>query len=436
MERDRIAEKYFIAAEEYGTGREKTITWIHEICRDIVINAMSGPKRERKKSASIDNLLLNKYSAMPIFLFVILAIFIATFYSGGYISGFISQILKFLSFKLTDGIDSMLVKDLIEQGVFAGAGNILTLIPYIFIMVLLLKSIEDIGYSARVAYIMDEVMAKIGLHGKSFIPMILGFGCTVPAIMSSRTIDSYQDRLKTILITPFIPCSSRFMVAAFLTAALFGKNAYIVLFLLYLIDIVFAFIGGFILDKLIIKSERQSIILEMPDYKRLNLKNVFAEAFRESSEFLKKAASIILVLSIAIFFLSHFPVGAEYGYIGMAAEKIQPLFSIFEFDSPMTVSLITGFAAKESIISTLSVMYEGRGSSLQDYVANNWSKSGGFIFLIFSMLYIPCVASVAAIRRETKSLKWTLFAVVYSFVLSFTAAITMKLGISLWNSFF
>lgn len=426
LERDEAAKKYFKNTENSDTDEDRVISWMHETAMQICNESARQERRERKPSPVIDSILLNRFAAAPIFMAVLLAIFFTTFYAGGYVSSSISFLLKRVSEWTLTGVGSPFIRDLIETGVIGGAGNILTLLPYIFIMVFLLKMIEDIGYSARVAYIMDYAMSKIGLHGKSFIPIILGFGCTVPAVMSARTIDSRTDRLKTILITPFIPCSSRFMVAAFIAGALYREKAYWMLFLLYLIDIAAAFAGGFLLDRLFIRAKSESIILEMPQYRRLNLKNVSGEAFRESGEFLKKASSIILFLSVVVFLLSHFPAGEEYGYLGMAAERITPLFSVFEFDKPMTVSLITGFAAKESIISTLSVMYQDTGHTLSSYVASNWSRSGGFLFLVFSMLYIPCLASIAAIRRETGSLRWTMFAIVYSFLVSFAATAAVK----------
>ncbi len=284
---------------------------------------------------------------------------------------------------------------------------------------------------ARVAFIMDRFMHKIGLHGRSFIPIIMGFGCSVPAIMATRTMETESNKLKTMMIIPFIPCSARLTVIVLLGSALFSDTAPFVIFSLYLLSIIIAIITGLLLSKTMLKKESEGMIMELPDYRVPQIRNLFIRAGMQSKEYLSKAGTLIFAISVIIFILSYFPTGTEGGFINILGNIIYPFFKPLGFDIPMTISLLTGFFAKESIIASLSVLYNTSAVPLSYYIGNHWSVLNGIVFMIFMMIYIPCLATAAVIYQESRSFKWVAFNLIYSTVIAYVVSLLFKMLLGL-----
>ncbi len=403
-----------------------TIDWFYSLSRGIT-GEISFRELSDKRSLTdeIDNAVLNRFFSIPIFLVSFFLIFFLTFFLGDIFSDGINFILEktslFFENNLTDGF----LKAFFKDGLIGGIGAIITLIPYIFTMYFLIGFLEDSGYMARVVFIMDRFMHKIGLHGKSFISMLLGFGCSVPAILSTRTLDSPKDRIKTILIIPFIPCAARLTVMIFLGSIIFGKFAFLIIFLLFLLSIIFSIISGFIFDKFFIKGKSEGLIMELPDYHLPTLKNLFLNSYFKVLDFLKKVGGIIFLLTIIIFLLSYFPVEKEGGFIKIFGEKITPLFKPLGFDMERSVALITGFFAKESVLSTLGVLY--KTDSLGEIISSKWSPKEGVIFLLFLTIYLPCIATAIVIKQETKSFFYLSLVIVYSLIFAYAISLFFKL---------
>lgn len=402
----------------------EVIDWLYGIARGIYGDTVKEPSTQRiSRTEALDFFLLNRIAALPAFLLTMLFLFFLTYYFGNMLSHMLGLgISAIVSLIPGNGFVSMLISD----GIIGGVGNVLILLPYIFIMFLLIQFLEDSGYMARIAFIMDRFMHSLGLHGRSFIPLIMGFGCSVPAVMAARTLDTPQNRLKTILMIPFIPCSARLPVIVLISSAIFGRSAPFMIFFLYVISIITAIISGLIFSKTALKDKSEGMIMELPDYRLPQLKNLFMRAWSQSKEYLVKAGTIIFAISIILFVLSYFPTDVEGGFIHIAGKYIRPFFKPLGFDIPMTVSLITGFFAKESIISTLSVLYQTSAMPLSDYLTLHWNAGAGFIFMVFVMIYIPCIATVAVIRKETNSNKWTLISVVYSLLAAYAISMIFR----------
>jgi ferrous iron transport protein B len=312
------------------------------------------------------------------------------------------------------------VSGLVADGVIKGVGSVITFLPILMIFFASFGFLEDIGYMARAAYVMDNIMHLMGLHGKSFLPLFLGFGCNVPAVMGTRVIDSWPARLLTILIAPLIPCTARMAVIAFLAPAFFGNNALYVSWGLVLFSLILLVVLGTLLNKLIFKGERSAFIMEMPLYHIPNLRTVGLLVWQRSLSFLKKAATVILGISALIWALSYFPSGdLNNSFLAQFGKFLEPAGKLLGFDWRLTVALITTFPAKENAIATLGVLFGGSSNAgLTQALAATYSTATALSFLVVTMLFIPCIATVAAIRQETGSWKWPMVSIGIYLVLS------------------
>jgi ferrous iron transport protein B len=301
------------------------------------------------------------------------------------------------------------IRDLVVDGIIGGVGSVLTFIPIIMIFFAAFGMLEDIGYMARAAYVMDNFMHWMGLHGKSFLPLFLGFGCNVPAVMGTRVIESRKARLLTIILAPLVPCTARMAVLAFLTPALFGNRAVLVSWGLIIFSLFLLIIAGVILNRLLFKGERSAFVMELPLYHIPNWRTTALMVWQRSLSFVKKAGTIILGISMAVWVLSVLPNGnIETSFLAMVGKFLEPVGRWMGLDWRLTVALLTSFMAKENSIATLGVLFgSAHGIGLAQTVSTTYSAATGLAFLTVSLLFIPCAATVAVIRQETGSWKWT-----------------------------
>jgi ferrous iron transport protein B len=423
--------KEIAESTETSKGSFSTADWLYSISRGISGEVVTkGRLSHISLTEELDNIFLSRYFSLPIFFLAFFMIFFITFNFGGVINNLIELLLHSISLFVSRNISIKFISDFLTIGVIGGVGSVVSLIPYIFIMFFLLQILEDTGYMARIVFVMDRYMHKIGLHGKSFIPVVLGFGCSVPAVMAARTLETRSDRLKTILLIPFIPCSARLTVIILLGGAVFGASAPIFTFTLFLISILMAVVSGLIFSRFLSKEKSEGLIMDLPDYKTPNIKHLLLNSYFKVEDFLKRAGTLIFIISIIIFFASYFPIGNKGGLIDYMGHFISPLFKPLGFDIGMTVSLITGFFAKESVVSTLSVLYNS--DSLTGYISNHWSVLDGFTYLLFMMIYIPCIATAVVIKQETKSWKFLLGLVTYSVILAYGISFLSRSLLSLF----
>ncbi len=361
-----------------------------------------------KISNNIDKILTGKYTAIPMFLAIMALIFYLTFASfGSYLSSMteigIEYVTNFADNILTDYGLNPVVHSLIINGVFSGVGSVLSFLPVIVILFFFLSLLEDSGYMARVAFVADKLLRKFGLSGRSFVPMLIGFGCSVPAIMATRTLPSVRDRKMTIFLTPFMSCSAKLPVYALFTAAFFAKNQAIVIFSLYLIGIITGMVSALVMKILVFKGEPVPFVMELPNYRMPDIKNMYRLIYSKAKDFATKAFTIIFWATILIWFLENFDLkinlvaSSSQSILAILANYITPIFKPLGIsDWKVTTAFISGFMAKESVVSTLSVLLNGENKNLSDL----FSPLSAYVFLIFCLLYTPCVATIATVRRE------------------------------------
>lgn len=315
------------------------------------------------------------------------------------------------------------LKGLVADGIIGGVGSVLTFLPIMAIFFASFGLLEDVGYMARAAYVMDNFMHLMGLHGKSFLPIFLGFGCNVPAIMGTRVIDSPKARLLTILIAPLVPCSARMAVLAFIAPAFFGSLATFVSWGLIIIAIALLILCGILFNLVLFKGERSAFIMELPLYHVPNSRTIGLLIWQRSLSFIKKAGTIILVMSIGIWILSVLPDGdLQTSYLARLGKLVAPIGSWMGMDWKLTLALLTSFLAKENSIATLGVLFgSDNNAGLAQTLAATYSPASGLAFLTVSLLFIPCAATVAAIKQETGSWRWTFFNLGFMFLLSISA---------------
>jgi ferrous iron transport protein B len=313
--------------------------------------------------------------------------------------------------------------DLVADGVIGGAGAMLTFLPILVIYFAVMGTLEDVGYLARVAYVMDRFMHLMGLHGKSFLPLFLGFGCNVPAVLGARVIESERARLLTILLAPLVPCTARMSVIAFLAPAFFGSSATLVSWAMILLALAILAVSGVLINKTVFRGERAAFIMELPLYHLPNWRSVGLQVWQRSVSFVRKAGTLILGVSVVVWALSTLPAGEiETSFLARIGLFFQPLGLLMGFDWRLTVALLTGFIAKENSIATLGVLFgTSEGTGLADMLATTFPISTALAFLTVQMLFVPCVATVAVIRQETGSWKWTLFDLGFLLVVSLGA---------------
>ena len=494
------AEEIINAAEEGAREIEKFRNeTVETVITDSKYGFIEGALKETLKPAEkesrvnrsriIDKIITNKYLSYPIFLIALWVTFQATFIIGDYPMQWIEQLVSLTGNVLSKIMPDNMFKDLVIDGILGGVGGVIVFLPNILILFFFITLMEASGYMARIAFIVDKLMHKVGLHGKSFIPMLMGFGCNVPAIMATRTIENKNDRLVTMLILPLMSCSARYPVYILLISAFFTDYRGSILFSIYLTGIILAGLVAWILKKTIFKAETIPFVMELPPYRVPILKSVLKQTWFKGEQYLRKMGTIILVASIIIWALGYFPRGEkidleyeqkihsvelsytsrinaenlsekeiesisfqqtesinklkleqqqlkqEHSFIGRLGKFIEPIIKPLGFDWKMGVSLIAGSAAKEIVISTMGVLYQTDPGSEDNMNLINKIKKQTYLhgpktgqvvftplvamsFMLFILIYFPCIAVVAAIKNESGKWKWSLFLVVYTTVLA------------------
>lgn len=431
----------------------------------------------------LDTIVTNKYIGFPLFFVFMWVMFEATFTLGSYPMEWIEWVVQLIGNFIRANMSDGPLKDLLVDGIVGGVGGVIVFLPNIVILYAFISFMEDSGYMARAAFIMDKVMHKIGLHGKSFIPLVMGFGCNVPAILATRTIESRSSRMITMLINPLMSCSARLPIYILFVSAFFPKHASMALFAIYLFGILLAVILSKLFRKTLFKQENTPFVMELPPYRMPTVKSTITHMWDKSRQYLQKMGGIILIASIVIWFLGYFPhnkatertfdeqveqtanlfmkgqitsqkqdslvagievmrasTHQENSYIGQIGHFIEPVMRPLGFDWKITVSIITGMAAKEIVVSTLGVLYPGdpqNQESLQTRIKNEKQSDGTPVFtpivvvafLLFVLIYFPCIATIVAIKQESGSWKWGLFTIVYTTSLAwFIAFIAYQIG--------
>ena len=396
--------------------------YINQLLEDIV----EYPEEDKQFFTSkVDRLLLNRYLGIPIFLGIMWLIFQTTFtWIGTPLS---DQLDAFISGPLSEWIKSVMntlhitsfLQDLITDGIIAGVGSALAFVPQIVVLFFFISLLEDSGYMARIAVLMDKTMESIGLSGKSFIPMIIGFGCNVPSIMAARSIENEKERLITILVAPFMSCSARLPVYALFVGAFFSAHQSLVVLSLYILGIVVALLVSTLLNKLILKDNQSVFIVELPTYRVPSFKTLWRSTWEKAKGFVKKAGTFIFGGSVVIWTLTYIgPHGVNVpinqSFMHMIGQGFANLIAPLGFGSWQAgATLIPGFLAKEVIISSMAILYSSSESGLTQVIQQQFTPLSAYAFMIFILLYVPCISTVATIRKETSSWKWTLLAVVY-----------------------
>ncbi len=386
----------------------------------------------------LDSVVTHRIWGYPIFFLFMYLMFECTFVLGAYpqswIEWLVGKLGDFISANMAEGP----LKDMLVDGIIGGVGGVIVFLPNILILYFFISLMEDSGYMARAAFIMDKLMHKMGLHGKSFIPFVMGFGCSVPAIMASRTIENRKNRLITMLITPLMSCSARLPIYSILVAAFFPDNASIVLLSIYAIGIALAFLMSCLFNRFLVKGDNTPFVMELPPYRMPTNKAIFRHMWEKGRLYLRKMGGIIMVASIAIWFLSYYPNNNTYSsqaeqqensYLGRLGKAIEPVIEPLGYDWKMGVGLIAGTGAKELVVSTLGVLYadnndiddEGKlAEQLRDKLPI--TPLVAFGYMLFTLIYFPCIATIAAIKEESGSWKWAVFTMVYTTALAWIVA--------------
>jgi len=402
----------------------------------------------------IDAVVTNRWMAFPIFFFLLYIVFNTTFVAGEYPMRWIEWLVEtfgaFVSSMMADGW----LKDLVIDGIIGGVGSVLVFLPNILLLYLFISLLEDSGYMARAAFIMDRLMHKTGLHGKSFIPMVMGFGCNVPAVMATRTIESRKSRLITMLIIPLMSCAGRLPVYVLIAGAFFPRHAGLVMLGLYALGIILAVIAAKVMSSFF-KDDDLPFVMELPPYRVPTAKSIFRHTWEKGRQYLQKMSGIILVCSMVIWFLGYFPnhdaystvqEQQEHSFIGYVGKAMEPVLEPLGFDWRMGVGIVAGVGAKELVVSTLGVMYAdeepvGAGSGgdevpsygadtrLQKALVRSVTPAGALAYMVFILLYFPCIATFVAIKNESGGWKWAIVTAVYTILLAWVAAfITFRLA--------
>lgn len=417
--------------EERGIDRAAAIAdmrfdFIQRICRQTVVKPAES--KERIRSRRIDAVLTGKYTAIPTFILIMGAVFFLTFnVIGAVLQNLLEKGIDYLTAQmdqlLTAWSVNTVIHSLVIDGIFKGVGSVLSFLPIIVVLFLFLSLLEDSGYMARVAFVMDKPLRKIGLSGRSIVPMLVGFGCTVPGIMASRTLPSERDRKMTILLTPFMSCSAKLPIYAFFATAFFPKYKVLVMVGLYVVGILIGILVALIIRKTLFKGEAVPFVMELPNYRMPALKNVLQLLWEKAKDFLQRAFTVIFVATIVIWFLQSFDLhfnltaDSQNSILAVVAGLIAPVFAPLGFgDWRISTALISGFMAKESVVSTLSVL-----TGSMDVIHKILTPASALSLLIFCLLYTPCVAAVSSVKRELGS-KWALVVVVGQCVVAWIMA--------------
>ena len=422
--------------QERGLDRAAAIAdmrfhFIHQLVDQTVVKPRQS--KEQLRSAQIDRFLTGRYTAIPAFVGIMALVFYLTF---GVIGLALQNLLEVGIDALTAAVDSTLtawnvnaaVHSLVIDGIFTGVGSVLSFLPIIVTLFFFLSLLEDTGYMARVAFVMDKLLRRIGLSGRSIVPMLIGFGCTVPGVMASRTLPSERDRKMTILLTPFMSCSAKLPIYSLFAAAFFPEHAALVMVSLYFLGIVVGILMAILLKSSVFKGEAVPFVMELPNYRLPGLKNVVQLLWEKARDFLQRAFTVIFVATIIIWFLQSFDLrlsltaDPQQSILAWLASGIAPLFAPLGFaDWRVSTALITGFMAKESVVSTLTILY---GSSAAFAAA--LSPAAAAPLLVFCLLYTPCIAAVASVKRELGG-KWALIMVANQCIVAWLAAFGTRL---------
>jgi ferrous iron transport protein B len=509
LEKDRIVKDRILQAagpqgnvilDEAGKKRERLREFFDEepeivltdhrygFVAGIIKEALKTVSRERVDvSRQIDQVLTNRLLGLPIFVFFIWAMFQLTFSLGAYPMSWIDAGVSWLGLGVGAWLPEGVLQDLVVDGMIAGVGSVIIFLPNILILFFCIALFEDTGYMARAAFLMDKVMHLIGLHGKSFIPLLMGFGCNAPAIMATRTLESEKDRILTILINPLMSCSARLPVYILLAGTFFGARAGNVIFSIYALGIVLAILVGRLFRSTVLTGKVAPFVMELPPYRAPMFKGLVIHMWDRSKIFLKKIGGVILIGSVVIWFLSAFPQEVQFSrdyetesaslsaryqariaeaqgssreelvreskealsaletqkakekveksYIGRLGKLLAPVFSPVGMDWRGSVAVLTGFVAKEIVVSTMGVLYavgpdeDERGEALKSALKKSgMTPLSAYAMMAFVLIYIPCLATVAVIRQETNSWKWTLFSITYSTCLAWLVAFVIYQG--------
>ena len=411
--------------------------YVEEVIRECLFN------KEEKSAMTdrIDQVLTHPIWGIPVFFGIMALVFFLTFTVGDFLKGYFEQALELFSGQVlallqTAGVSDWIIS-LVVDGVVAGVGGILTFLPNIFILFLALAFLEDSGYMARVAYVMNETMSKVGLSGKAFLPMLLGFGCTVPAVMATRALESRKDRLRTILVTPFMSCSARLPIYVLFAELFFPNSAMLVAYSLYLVGVFTAIVVALVAHKLSGNTSENDLLIELPEYKTPNLRTVAIYVWDKVKDYLTKAGTTIFIASIVLWFVLNAGPG---GFVTDVSESFAAAFGriLVPVLTPaglgswqIAVALISGISAKEVVVSSFSVLYgisninsaAGMAELTEILMAGGFGSLNAYALMIFCLLYTPCIATIATIKRETGSWKWTAGMIVFQLILAWAAAV-------------
>lgn len=421
--------------KESGMDRQAALanmrfTFIDKVCQATVVKPRES--KEHIRSQKIDRILTGKYTAIPMFVGIMLLIFWLTF---GVIGAWLSDLMDLGIGAVTELCDKALqaahvnevVHSLVIDGIFTGVGSVLSFLPTIVTLFFFLSLLEDSGYMARVAFVMDKLLRKIGLSGRSFVPMIIGFGCSVPAIMATRTLPSERDRKMTILLTPFMSCSAKLPIYAFFTAVFFPGKGALVMSLMYFTGILVGILYAVIMDHTVFRGEPVPFVMELPNYRMPGAKSVGRLIWDKAKDFISRAFTIIFLATIMIWFLQTFDThlnivtDSKDSMLALIGSLVAPLFAPLGFgDWRISTALLTGFMAKESVVSTLTILISGTAMS------QIFTPFHAVVFLVFTLLYTPCVAAIASVKRELGG-KWAVLVVIMQCVIAWIAAFAVQI---------
>ena len=436
-ERELLEHSIVQMEEEGGLDRNAAIAsmrydYIERLCAKTVVKCRES--KEHLRSIRIDRVLTNKYAAIPLFIGIMLLIFWLTFdVVGAALQDLLAMGIDRLSALVDAGLTAYginpVVHSLIIDGIFAGVGSVVSFLPIIVVMFFFLSILEDTGYMARVAFVMDKLLRRIGLSGRSFVPMLIGFGCTVPAVMATRTLPSARDRRLTILLTPFMSCSAKIPIYAVFSAAFFPKYAALTMGLLYFGGMVVGVLISLLLNKTVFRGNPVPFVMELPNYRMPSARSVAMLLWDKARDFLQRAFTVIFVATLVIWFLESFDMRLNFvtdsslSLLAAAGRFLSPIFRPLGFDDwRITTALITGFTAKEAVVSTLGILTGTGMENLSAGLSGMFTTASAVSFLAFTLLYTPCVAAIAAISRELGG-KWRgVFVAVFQCVVAWLVA--------------
>ena len=443
---DMIEHSVTEMEREMDTDRKAAIadmryTFIDKVVRDAVVKPRESLQHTR--SVRIDRVLTNKYLAIPIFLCIMFSIFALTFGTiGSWLSDLLADGIAVASDWVEEGLTNYginpVVRSLVVNGILTGVGSVLSFVPVIVILFFFVSILEDSGYMARVAFVMDKLLRKIGLSGRSFVPMLIGFGCTVPAVMSARTLSSERDRKMTILLTPFMSCSAKLPIYGMFTLTFFPNHRGLVMISMYLIGIFMGIVCGLIFNKTLFRGKPVPFVMELPNYRLPSARSVGMLMWNKAKDFITKAFTVIFLASIVIWFLQTFDsrinvvADSSDSMLASIGRIVTPVFAPLGItDWRMCTSLIVGFTAKEAVVSSAAVLMGTTTAMLPKMLAGVFSPATAFVFLVFTLLYTPCVAAVSTVKKELGR-RWALFVVVFQVGVAWTAALLTRLILNLF----